>query len=191
MNRLDLYTLPDRLEIGGRMYRLRTDFRVVLDVLTALNDPELDEWGQGCVMLRIMLPEWRELPADFYPEACEKVSAFIDFGMEPEQTESPRLMDWRQDAPILIPAINKVAGKEIRAERDLHWWTFMAYYLEIGEGVFSHVVSIRSKQAKHKKLDKEEQAFYRQNKAMVDLRSTVQEEVRQEKAQILRFLDGT
>ncbi|MBQ9082161.1 MAG: hypothetical protein IJY28_01520 [Clostridia bacterium] len=187
---LDLYTLPEHLDIGGRAYRLRTDFRAVLDVLTGIQDPELDEWGQACVMIRIMLPEWRDLPVDFYPEACEKISAFIDFGMEPEQEQSPRLMDWRQDAPILIPGINKVAGKEIRAERDLHWWTFMAYYLEIGEGVFSYVVGIRDKQVKHKKLDKEEREFYRKNKSMVDLHTTVREEIRQEKDRILQFLDG-
>ena len=55
------------------------------------------------------------------------------------------LMDWEQDAPIIIPSVNRVLGKEIRALPYLHWWTFMGAYMEIGESLFSQVVSLRKK----------------------------------------------
>jgi len=58
----------------------------------------------------------------------------------------------------------------------LHWWTFFSYYMEIGEGLFSQVVSIRSKKAQHKKLEKYEQEFYRENKKLVDIRKPLSEE---------------
>ena len=41
--------------------------------------------------------------------------------------------------------------------------------MEIGECTFSTVVSIRSKRAKGKKLDKWEEEFYRENRKMIDL----------------------
>ena len=50
-------------------------------------------------------------------------------------------MDWDQDAPLIVPAINKVLGGEVRAMPYLHWWTFVGAYMEIGEGVFSSVLA--------------------------------------------------
>lgn len=35
--------------------------------------------------------------------------------------------------------------------------------------VFSSVLSIRQKKAKHKKLEKNEQEFYRENKSLIDM----------------------
>ena len=60
----------------------------------------------------------------------------------------------------------------------LHWWTFLGYFMEITDGVFSQVLGIRTKKAKHKKLDKWEQEFYSKNKALCALRPklTAQEE---------------
>ena len=51
----------------------------------------------------------------------------------------------------------------------MHWWTFMGLFNEIGEGMFSTIVSIRSKKLKRKKMDKWEMDFYRDNKDIVDL----------------------
>ena len=98
-------------------------------------------------------------------------------------------MDWNQDAPILIPAINKVAGKEIRSIPYLHWWTFMSLYMEIGEGLYSQVINIRNKKIKGKKLEKWEQEFYRDNKSLVDLKMKRNERSEEEKEE-LRELFG-
>lgn len=46
----------------------------------------------------------------------------------------------------------------------------MSYFYEIGDGMFATVVGIRSKLNKHKKLEKNEQEFYRKNKELVDLK---------------------
>ena len=80
-------------------------------------------------------------------------------------------MDWEQDAPHIIPAVNKVLGGEVRSMRELHWWTFLSAYMEIGQSLFSSVLSVRQKKAKHKKLEKDEEEFYRENKALIDLHS--------------------
>ena len=79
-------------------------------------------------------------------------------------------MDWEQDEAILFPAINKVAGFEVRTAKHLHWWTFMGYYMEISDGVFSSVLNLRMKKAKGKKLEKAEREYWSANKDICNLR---------------------
>lgn len=181
------WDLPVSLEVGGQEYEIRTDFRAILDILRAFGDPELtDEW-KTMAMLKILFREWNQIPEKDIQEAAEKAVSFIDAGMEGDG-KSPRLMDWEQDANILVPAVNKVAGQEVRALPYLHWWTFIGYYMEIGESTFSQVLSIRRKKQKGKKLEKWESEFYKENKKLIDLK---RKEMRPEEEQKeLRALFG-
>ena len=106
---------------------------------------------------------------EHWQEAIDKVSEFIDMGIS-EDANKPKSMDWEQDAPILIPAINRVLNCEIRAQKYMHWWTFLGAYMEIGESLFSNVVHIRQKKAKGKKLEKWELDFYKENKSLIDFK---------------------
>ena len=38
--------------------------------------------------------------------------------------KKPHTMDWEQDGAVIIPSVNRVLGREIRAMQYLHWWTF-------------------------------------------------------------------
>jgi hypothetical protein len=165
---------PTSLNIGGVDYEIRTDFRAVLDLLTALEDPDLKDedsqitaYMQSRVILEIMFPDCDNIPQQHIQEAIDKVTEFIDMGIG-DDSKKPKTMDWKQDAPIIIPAINKVLNREIRAEKYMHWWTFLGAYMEIGEGLFSNVIHIRQKKAKGKKLEKWEQEFYKENKSLID-----------------------
>jgi hypothetical protein len=63
-----------------------------------------------------------------------------------------------------------VLGYECRSVEYLHWWTFMGAYMEIGgDCAFSQIVSLRSKLAKGKKLEKYEREWLRQNWDLVTL----------------------
>lgn len=171
---MNVWSFPTSLDIGGVEYEIRTDYRVILDLLMALNDPELSDsdnkmsaYMQSRVILEIMFPDWDNIPKEYIQEALDKVAEFIDMGIG-DDSKKPKTMDWEQDAPIIIPAINKVLNKEIRAEKYMHWWTFLGAYMEIGEGLFSNIIHIRQKKAKGKKLEKWEQDFYKENKSLVD-----------------------
>ena len=48
--------------------------------------------------------------------------------------------------------------------------SFMAAYNEIGDCLYAQVVSIRKKLKQGKKLDKSDQAFYRANRELIDMR---------------------
>ena len=188
------WEFPTSLDIGGVDYEIRTDYRAVLDVLTALNDPELTDsdpqmtaYMQSRVVLEIMFPDCDNIPAEHIQEALDKAIEFIDMGISDERSK-PKTMDWEQDAPILIPAINKVLNCEIRAQKYIHWWTFLGAYMEIGESLFSNILHIRQKKAKGKKLEKWEQEFYKENKSLIDFKQKNQRS--EEEKELLRDYFG-
>lgn len=170
------WDFPTSINVGGVDYEIRTDYRVVLDLFAALSDPELTDldeqmtsYMQSQVIMQIMFPDCDNIPHEHWQEALNKVSEFIDMGIT-EDSKKPKTMDWEQDAPILIPAINRVLNCEIRAQKYIHWWTFLGAYMEIGESLFSNVIHIRQKKATGKKLEKWEQDFYKENKSLIDFK---------------------
>lgn len=121
------YELPTSLNISGVDFSIRTDFRAIIDILIAWNDPELDEQAKSIVMIQILFEDWQSIPPEHLSEACQKACEFIDCGQTDDNPNKPkpRLMDWEQDGDMIVPAVNKVAGKEIRAIPYMHWWTFL------------------------------------------------------------------
>jgi hypothetical protein len=168
--------LPTSLTVADVEYRIRTDFRDVLNIIAAYGDPELEDMEKAYVCLCVLYEDFESIPQEHYEAAYKAAVSFIDCGMPTDGRGSARTMDWEQDEPILFPAINKVAGCEVRAMEYLHWWTFMGYFMEIHEGIFSHVLSIRHKKAKGKKLEKWERDFWQANKDICVLRQKLTEE---------------
>lgn len=169
--------LPKTLDIDGVRLDIRTDYRNILQILIAFNDEDLT-WNERYeVMIRRLYINHEVINSSNYETAVRKAVEFIDAGISSGGGNSVdyRLYDWEQDEQIIFSAINKVAGREVRADSYLHWWTFLGMFYEIGEGVFSTVVSIRDKQCKGKKLEKYEQEFYRNNKNMVKLKKKYSE----------------
>lgn len=164
--------LPVSLFVAGNKWDIRTDYRDILTIMEAYNDPELSDREKTWVMLHIIYVDFDQMPPKALNEAAEQAVWFLDCGQEEDDKKPPRkLMDWEQDEAILFPAINKVAGQEVRAVEYMHWWTFMGYFMEIEDGIFSTVLSVRQKRAKGKKLEKWEQDFYLNNKSLCDLKT--------------------
>jgi len=156
--------LPRGLEVNGHIRSIRSDFRDVLKILCAFSDPELENSEKVYICLFILYEDFESIPEDDYEVAFKAAINFIDNGAEEEDRKSPRVMDWEQDENLLFPAINKVAGCQVRSAEYIHWWTFMGYYMEISEGVFSNIISLRMKKAKGKNLEKWEREFWNANK---------------------------
>lgn len=171
-----MYELPKSLNICGVEYEIRSDYRAVLDICTALSDNDLNDQEKAFVCLDILYPSFEEIPPEHYEEALKKCFWFINCGTEDEPTrKAPKLVDWEQDFQYIVAPVNRVLGKEIRAERYIHWWTFISAYYEIGDCTFAQIVRIRDKKARGKKLDKAEQEWYKNNRKLVDLKQTYSE----------------
>ena len=175
------WELPTSISVNNTEYAIRTDYRAVMDILTAFSDKEMlgeseDETNiiRALLVLNILFID--EVKPEDQNEAIKKAIEFIDMGIESSRdVKKPTLMDWEQDAPLIIPAINKVLGREIRADKYMHWWTFLSAYMEIGECSFTHIINIRDKKAKGKKLEKWELEYIQEHKEIVLLREKLNE----------------
>lgn len=166
---MSAWELPTSLEVGGVGRPIRTDFRTILNVLSDISDPQYEDDERAMIFLIAIYPDYKDIPAESRQEAIDKAVSFIDMGLSAESNRQTSLMNWEKDAGIIIPAVNKVLGTELRVLKELHWWTFLGAYMEIGESLFSSVLDIRQKKAKGKKLEKYEMEFYRANKHLIDL----------------------
>lgn len=168
-----IYELPNSIEINGVEFPVRSDYRAVLDICTALSDIELSNEEKAIVALEIFYPGFGEMDKSDYKEALEKCFWFINGGKNEEGSKkrNRQIVNWEKDFPIIVSPINRVLGKEIRAEKFLHWWTFISAYYEIGDCLFAQVIRIREKKAKGKQLDKSEREFYAQNRELVDIKT--------------------
>lgn len=175
--------LPSTLTVDGEEYTIRTDFRDILTIMVAFNDPELTDGEKYVVMLAVLFEDSETiLDGCSRSDAIQKALWFLDCGQTSEDKKPPlKVMDWEQDEPILFPAINKVAGTEVRTTEYMHWWTFMGYFMEIEDGTFSAVLGIRQKKARGKRLEKWDQEFYRENSAMCDLKNRYTAEEQEER----------
>ncbi|MBO5543026.1 MAG: hypothetical protein J5949_00200 [Oscillospiraceae bacterium] len=151
--------------MGGRRYAVRTDFRVILEILVMLRDPDLRDGDKAEALLRMFYVE-RPTEADAAIEACYR---FIQ--PHPVQQSAPRsLVDWELDFDLMAAPVNHILGTECRALPYLHWHTFLAAWMEIGpETLFGQVLRIREKLRTGRKLEKAEQRFLRQNRSLVIL----------------------
>lgn len=179
------YNLPKTLEVSGRDFEIRSDFRAVLDAVAALNDPSLTPAEQAEACLRIIYPNRDELPDT--SQALERALWFIACGEEHSHVKAYKIMDWEQDLPLIIPPINRVLGHDCRGDEYLHWWSFVAAYYEIGDCAFAVITNIRNKKKRGKRLDKWEEEYCRNNPHLVKLRVRCTED---EKALIDEILGG-
>lgn len=185
---MNIWQLPTTIEVNGRSYKIRTDYRAIIDVLMAFCDKETQgdteqetNYIRARIMVDIMVLDKLD-PSDF-KGAVEELTKFIDMdtGDDDDGKPKPRLMDWAQDASLIIPAVNRVVGKEVREVEYMHWWTFLSAYMEIGECSFTHILSIRQKKSKGKKLEKWEQEYIRENPRVMLHEQLTDEEIEQQK----------
>lgn len=161
------WSLPTTAVIAGVEYEINADYRDILQIMEYLQNPDQPEYVRWHVAVALFYEG--EIPEEHAQEAMECLASFITCG-EPEEKPGPKLLDWEQDAQIIVADVNKVAGAEIRSLEFLHWWTFVAYFHAIGEGQLSTLVSIRDKLHRGKPLEKWEQEYYRRNQSAVDLK---------------------
>lgn len=181
-----MYELPITVPVQGTVYNIRNkaDYRIILDIIATFEDASLTH-EEKIVISLIMFYDCLETLDDVFEvfdttELLEdSITAMTDFiGCYDEDIgyrTKHKVIDWIQDEQLIVSAINNVAGTEIRALEYLHWWTFIGYYMSIGESTLATIVSIRDKIARGKKLDDFEKEFKRDNPQYFRWKSDQQE----------------
>lgn len=114
--------LPDRVEIGGKLVPIETDFRAGIRFETEILDGCSDEEK----LLRIYYPS---LPRN-RGEALQKMLWFYRCGEEVKEDNAQqwngttgRTYDFKQDADALYASFYQVYGIDL-SEIQMHWWKF-------------------------------------------------------------------
>lgn len=189
--------LPETLMVGGKDYPIRTDYRNVLQVFEAFQDPELTQEEKWTVAIYLLFEDFAcdddvlEAAQDGFDlgEAMKQISWFISAGQPEKQVLEQPTYNWTQDEQMIFSAVNKVAGRETRELEYLHWWTFLGYFNEVGEGTFSFIVGIRHKLNKGKKLEKHEKEFLSHNKEIVLMKKPLTKEEQEQEDAYKSLLD--
>ena len=174
-----MFSLPSEVDVAGRSYEVRTDYRVILEILVMLDDPDLSDGDKTEALLRMFYVNQSPDPM----AAVEAFRRFVDPRCEDKNLTSrnARLISWQQDFDLMVAPINHILGCEVRALDHLHWHTFLSAYLEIPpDSVFARVLRIREKLRQGKKLEKYEKQWYNRNRDLVHLKpkfSTKEEEL--------------
>lgn len=101
------WKLPTSVTVCGQEFAIRSDYRAVLDAISALRDPELSPQEQTLACLEILYPDWKRLPD--LSAAAQAAMVFINCGKPVEAAvPKPALVDWDTDAAIMAPAVDKV-----------------------------------------------------------------------------------
>ena len=160
------------IEIDNKSYPItnRGDFRMILDCFSALSDKEIPQQYRIMDSLKIF---YEDINSDEdivnvfgknVEQAVKQMYSFFDcFQDSIGMKASHNLIDWESDAQLVCAAVNNVAQTEIRSEPYLHWFTFMGYYISVGESMLATVVGIRDKKHRGKKLEKYEKEFVNNN----------------------------
>lgn len=189
--------LPEVLTVGGEDYPIRTDYRNILQVFEAFQDPDLQPEEKWIVAIYLLFEDFscdddvlQAAQNGFdLEEAMKQISWFISAGQPEKQVLEQPTYNWTQDEQMIFSAINKVAGRETRELEYLHWWTFLGYFNEVGEGTFSFIVGIRHKLNKGKKLEKHEKEFLSHNKELVLMKKPLTKEDQEQEDAYKSLLD--
>ena len=164
------YELTTSMVVNGNEYSFKADFRNILEAMKPLNDPDLLEEEKIDCACYLFFDDYENISQLDMQECVEQMMVFISGNKPNEQQKNDKpLMDWEKDLSIIIAPINKVATHDIRNDNFMHWWTFLAYFMEIGECTFNTFVGIRNKKNKGKKLEKFEQDIYKNNMKAINL----------------------
>ncbi len=147
--------LPDFVLIDGKRVLVDTDFRVSLRSIMAFEDAGLTSQEKSQIAL-----------INFYPVMPQNIEAglerciwFLNGGSPTAVTTTeepqPRLYSFAKDANYIFAAFQQTHGIDL-SNVDLHWWKFLALFMDLGsETTFCQLVSLR-KRVKSGKATKDE-----------------------------------
>ena len=151
--------LPTALEVNGQEYRIDADFRNCLKIILAFEDAELASVEKSLVFYENL---YIDKPEDTRA-ALERGAWFLNGGKdETEEPDGPRVFSWNKDANLIYAAFQQTHGIDLEAVAYLHWWKFLALFMDLGaDTAFCSLAGLR-KRVKTGKASKEERQMARE-----------------------------
>jgi hypothetical protein len=149
--------LPTFLQIGDSSCAINADFRNCLKIIMAIEDPSLARVEKNLILYNNL---YKDRPTDIQ-QALEMGIWFLNLGKEMD-SDGVRVFSWQKDADLIYSAYQQTHGIDLEAIEFMHWWKFMALFMDLGsDTVFCNLVSLR-KRVKTGKASKEERSAARE-----------------------------
>jgi hypothetical protein len=150
-------------------------------VILAFEDDQLTGYEKQMIMLENL------------QAALEMGMKFLDGGKVGEDEDSgPRLFSFEKDANLIFAAFRQTHGIDLQNIEYLHWWSFLALFMDLGaDTAFCNLVGLR-KRVKSGKATTEERETAREMGDMFDVPEiddrTLEE--KEKEAEFLRLVGG-
>lgn len=169
--------LPDYVEIGGKKYKINTDFKVWLLVEGIIFDSSLSMPKR---LARVISLCYIELPPTLEDALLNIIKFFthkdeIENNNTEKSPPSKRIFSFEEDAPYIYCAFLKEYGIDL-LKCDMHWWVFLDLFKGLGsDNRLMEIIKYRICDISKIK-NKEERAFYLKQKRRYQLPDTRSEE---------------
>lgn len=131
--------LPTTVHIDTTEYPINSDFRTCLRVVIALEDNDLTAQEKQMIVLANL---YSVVPNDVQA-AMREAQLFLNGGKEYQESDSPRVVSFEKDAPLIYSAFCQTHGIDL-SHANLHWWQFLALMQGLdNESNFRQLVSLR------------------------------------------------
>lgn len=152
--------LPDTVLVNGVEYPVRTDYRASLRTILAFEDDTLTMQEKQAIAVKNL---FLKLPGNTRG-VVEAALLFLNGGASPKdagEEDKPRLYSFGKDANYIFAAYRQTHRIDL-STADLHWWTFLALFMDLGsDTTFCQLTSLR-KRVKTGKASKEERQIARE-----------------------------
>lgn len=150
--------LPTTLMVNGQDYKINADFRTALKIILAFEDSELAGVEKSILFYDNL---YIDKPDDILA-ALKQGSWFLNGGKADDtEPDGPRVFSWDRDSNLIYAAFQQTHGIDL-SEADLHWWKFLALFMDLGsETAFCSLVGLR-RRVKTGKATKEEKQMARE-----------------------------
>lgn len=157
--------LPTALRVSNTEYQIDSDFRTCLRIILAFEDNDLTPQEKQIILLSMLFVR---VPTDI-EQAMKAAHIFLNGGaINENEHEGPRLYSFGKDANFIFAAFRQTHGIDLQTT-DLHWWKFLALFMDLGsETTFCNLVSLR-KRIKSGKASKDEKEAAREMGDMLDV----------------------
>jgi len=180
--------LPEAVAVDGREFAIHSDFRTALRILMAFEDNSLAGVEKQAILIANLYKEQPENLRMAYDAGVR----FLNMGEEPREEDSgPRVYSFCKDARLIFAAFRQTHGIDL-STADLHWWQFLALFMDLGaETVFCQLIGLR-KRIKTGKATKEERHLAHEMGDIFDLPDvdTRTLDEREREAEFMRLLKG-
>lgn len=170
--------LPENVRIGGKTYRVNTDFRVFMELERAVIADQLDA-------MQIIRRFYHCIPDDI-EAAADRLMWFYRCGNNPDiearaSSTVSRGYDFEKDADALYQSFMKAYGIDLYDVR-MHWWKFRKLMFGLPENSpFMKLIYWRT--ADVSKLDKAQREYVLQKRRQFALQNTGAKMTKEERDQ--------